>query len=104
MLYIIGCGFIAAALFIIFSGIIGLFRFPDFYSKLHASGLIDAFGVPLALVGLAALQVSTSPANSFKLFCAALLLLILSPVTTHALCRASLGKDIALPIKSIDLG
>ena len=38
--------------FIIITGAVGIFRFPDFYSRLHPAGVIDSFGVPLVLIGL----------------------------------------------------
>lgn len=82
---LIGWTLIILGLFTILSGIIGLFRFPDFYTKLHAAGVIDSCGIPLSLLGLAFLQYSFI--NSFKLLCAALLIFILNPASTHALVR-----------------
>ncbi len=77
---IIGIGFIA-------SGILGLFRFRDFYTKIHASGVIECCGIPFCLVGLSFLQ--TDIALIFKLLIIALLILLLNPVSTHAIARAS---------------
>ena len=77
---IVGIGFIA-------SGILGLFRFRDFYTKLHAAGVIECCGTPFCLVGLSFLQRDFS--SAFKLIIIALLILLLSPVSTHALARAS---------------
>ena len=36
----------------IITGSIGIFRFPDFYSRLHPAGVTDSFGIPLVLIGL----------------------------------------------------
>ena len=33
-------------------GCIGLIRFPDFFTRLHAAGLIDTLGAGLILIGL----------------------------------------------------
>ena len=88
MLYIIGLGLIILGLIAIFSGIVGLFRLPDFYTKLHASGVIESCGVPLCLVGLICLQHNFI--NSFKLCFASLLILLLTPVSTYAIGKAAL--------------
>jgi multicomponent Na+:H+ antiporter subunit G len=88
MLDIIGCGLIGLGLIAIFSGIIGLFRLADFYSKIHASSLIECCGVPLSLIGLAFLQKDFT--SSFKLVFATILILLLNPVSTHAIAKASL--------------
>ena len=74
-------------LFII-SGIVGLFRFPDFYTKLHAVSVIECCGIPFCLIGLAMLQDSYS--SSFKLLAITVVLFILNPVLTFALGRSSL--------------
>ncbi|WP_375319019.1 Na+/H+ antiporter subunit G [Candidatus Tisiphia endosymbiont of Oplodontha viridula] len=88
MISIIGYGLIILGIIAIFSGIIGLFRFPDFYTKIHAASVIECCGVPLSLVGLAFLQHDFT--SSFKLVFAAILILILNPVSTHAIGKASL--------------
>jgi multicomponent Na+:H+ antiporter subunit G len=88
MLYFVGIVLIIIGLFAIFSGIIGLARFPDFYTKLHAASVIECFGVPVCLIGLVFLQSGFS--NCFKLILAALFVFILNPVSTHAIGKASL--------------
>jgi len=87
MLYL-GWILITIGVVFIFFGIIALFRFPDFYTKLHAAGVIESCGVPFCLVGLAIMQSDYS--SSFKLFFIAALIFILNPVTTHSLGYASL--------------
>lgn len=79
---------ICGVLFIL-SGLIGLFRFPDFYTKIHAAGVLECAGAPMFLIGLACLQDNYT--SSFKLLIAALLILLLNPVSTHALCRAGVA-------------
>ena len=78
--------FIGALLLII--GIIALFRFPDFYTKLHAASLIECCAIPFSLMGLAMMQ--TDYINIFKLIAITFLIFLLNPVSTHALGRASL--------------
>lgn len=36
----------------VLTGSVGIFRFPDFYSRLHPAGITDSFGVPLMLIGM----------------------------------------------------
>lgn len=81
MLIIIGIVFMAF-------GVFALFRFPDFYTKIHAGGVIEVCSVPLCLIGLSMLQVNFT--NSFKLLIIALFIFLLNPVSTYALGRASL--------------
>lgn len=79
---------IAFGLFFIIAGIVALFRFPDFYTKLHAASVIECCGGPLCFIGLAFLQ--TDLTSAIKLIFIVVLILILNPVSTHALGRASL--------------
>ncbi len=87
MIYL-GWVFILTGMFFIISGIIALFRFPDFYTKLHAGGVIESCGMPVCLLGLAFIQ--TDYSSMFKLLAMALLVFLLNPVSTYALGRASL--------------
>lgn len=92
MLYFIGYALILLGLFVILSAIVGLFRFPDFYSKIHAASLVDSLGMPSSLIGLALLQ--DSYLGMVKLFIGAILILILGPVITHALAKAALASGV----------
>jgi multicomponent Na+:H+ antiporter subunit G len=73
-------------------GAFGLIRMPDFYTRLHASGVIDPFGVSLILVGLM-LQAGFTLISA-KLVILMLLLLFTSPVACHALGRAALHRGL----------
>jgi multicomponent Na+:H+ antiporter subunit G len=87
MIYL-GWTLILMGMFFIAFGIIALFRFPDFYTKLHAASVIECCGGPLCFIGLAILQPDYP--SSFKLLSIAALVFLLNPVSTHALGRASL--------------
>jgi multicomponent Na+:H+ antiporter subunit G len=87
MIYL-GWLLISIGLFVIISGILALFRFPDFYTKLHGASIIESCGIPLCLIGLALMQ--DNYVSSFKLIIITLLVFILNPLSTHALGRASL--------------
>ena len=40
--------FVLLSLFFSILGVVGLFRFPDFYTRIHAAGLVGSFGVLFA--------------------------------------------------------
>ncbi|RTK92295.1 MAG: Na+/H+ antiporter subunit G [Rickettsiales bacterium] len=84
----LGFTLILIGMFFILSGIIALYRFKDFYSKLHAGGVIECCGVPICFIGLSFIQ--NDYASSFKLIFIAILIWILNPVSTFALARASI--------------
>ncbi len=89
---ILSWGFILAGGFFTVVGAFGLLRMPDIYTRLHASGVLDPFGVTLILIGLmfqAGLTLIT-----VKLVFLVLLLLFTSPVACHALGRAALHHGI----------
>ncbi len=78
---------IIIGLFVVISGIIALYRFPDFYTKLHGASVIDCCGIPFCLFGLALMQ--DNYLNSFKLIAIIALIILLNPTATHAIARAS---------------
>ena len=69
------------------AGGIGIHRFPDFYSRLHAVGITDTLCAALFLFGLG-LQAGLSLA-SFKLFLIFVFLFFSSPTASHALANAA---------------
>lgn len=72
------------------TGGIGMHRFPDVFSRLHAVGTTDTLCAALFLTGLA-LQAGLTLA-SFKLLLVFVFLLFTSPAASHALVNAaSLG-------------
>lgn len=68
-------------------GGIGIHLFPDFYSRMHATGITDTLCAMLILLGLG-LQAGLSLA-AFKLALVFLLLFITSPTASHALAYAA---------------
>ncbi|MGV6801214.1 MAG: monovalent cation/H(+) antiporter subunit G [bacterium] len=76
---------------IILGGSLGLLRFPDFYTRIHAAGMTDTFGTELILLGMA--FQAGSHGEVVKLFLIALFMLLTSPVATHAIGHAAfVGK------------
>ena len=68
-------------------GAIGLLRFPDFYTRLHAAGVTDTLCAALFLGGLA-LQFGLTLATA-KLAMIFAFLMFTSPTASHALARAA---------------
>ena len=68
-------------------GGIGIHRFPDFYSRLHAAGITDTLCATLILLGLG-LQAGWSLA-AFKLALIFVFLFFTSPAASHALGNAA---------------
>lgn len=87
MIYI-GFIFITIGVAFITSGIIGLFRFRNFYTKFHAASVVECCGIPFCLIGLSCIQTDWN--SAFKLIVMVILLLVLNPISTHALAKASL--------------
>jgi multicomponent Na+:H+ antiporter subunit G len=66
---------------------VGLWRFEDLFSRIHAATKAVTLGLLLAVLA-AALRVETAP-DALKLLLAALLQLVSAPVSGHMLGRAA---------------
>lgn len=80
-------------------GAIGIHRFPDFYSRLHAVGIADTLSALLILLGLA-LQAGLSLAV-FKLILIFVFLFFTSPTASHALASAALHAGLKPKLTSL---
>ena len=78
--------FIVAGALLGIAGGIGIHRFPDFYSRLHAVGITDTLCAAMFLVGLS-MQTGVSIA-SLKLLLIFIFLVFSSPTATHAIVDA----------------
>ncbi|MBM41077.1 MAG: cation:proton antiporter [Acidobacteria bacterium] len=83
---------VAAGVFLLLTGALGLIRFPDFYSRMHAAGKCDTLGSLLILTGLASYQGFDLAA--VKLLVVAVFIFITSPTATHAIARAAHRNEI----------
>jgi multicomponent Na+:H+ antiporter subunit G len=68
-------------------GAIGIVRFPDFYTRLHAAGITDTAGAELILFGMM-LQAPNALVFA-KLVFVGFFLFMTSPVSTHAMAHAA---------------
>ena len=74
------------------TGAIGLFRFPDFYTRLHAASITDTLCAEFIVLGL--LLQADSAMTVFKLLLVLLIVLYTSPTAAHALAKAALHSGL----------
>jgi multicomponent Na+:H+ antiporter subunit G len=79
--------------FMCLSGAVGLLRFPDFYTRMHATAITDSLGGGCILVGLMLFS-GYQPLVLAKLLLILLLLLLTSPTSSHALSKAALHSGL----------
>ena len=80
--------------FFVVVGAIGIWRFPDFYSRLHGAGVTDTLGAELIIFGLilqTPVYLDGLPVFliTAKLLIIALFLFFTSPTSTHAIANAA---------------
>ena len=74
--------------FFVVTGGIGLVRMPDFFTRLHPSGLVDTMGATLVVAGLV-LQAEEWQV-AVKLLLVLVFLYLTGPTATHAVAHAAL--------------
>ena len=89
--------------FLCLSGGVGILRFPDFYTRMHAVGVTDTLGAGMILVGLMLLNTDSlallnpdSPVR-LKLLLILLMTLFINPAASHALAKAAIHSGL-LPL------
>lgn len=91
---------VVAGIFFFFAATIGFLRFPDFYSRMHATGKGDTFGLLLTLIGLSIYNLYDNPSwylgviQSAKLISIAAFWFLASPTATHALLRSAFESGV----------
>lgn len=68
-------------------GTIGVLRFPDFYTRLHAASITDTSGAGLVIIGMALM--APHWLVLVKLFCMLGFLMLTSATGSHALANAA---------------
>ena len=82
VIVLVSCG-----VFFLLMGAIGILRFPDFYTRMHAAGKCDTLGSLLIVLGLA-LYCGLTLASA-KIVAIAVFIFLTSPTATHAIARAA---------------
>jgi multicomponent Na+:H+ antiporter subunit G len=89
---LVAIGLMVCGFFFFFTATIGLLRFPDFYTRLHATGKGDTLAVFLCLVGLG---VSCGfSLTSIKIVFIAVFMFLAQPTATHAISRAAFRSKV----------
>lgn len=84
--------FIATGFFFFVGTTVGLFRFPDFYSRMHAAGKGDTVGAIFMLLGIALFNLGPfswqAVLISLKILLILVFLFLANPTATHAIIDA----------------
>jgi multicomponent Na+:H+ antiporter subunit G len=81
-------------------GGIGLLRFPDFYTRLHAAGVTETLCAILIVLGL--MLQSGFSLLTIKLVLILVFLLFTAPTATHALARAAVVDEVEPQLAELD--
>ena len=105
-LQFIGFGLGVLGLIFFLGTSVGMFRFPDFYTRMHAAGKGDTLSTMLMLAGFALATMEDFSLGSWllvvKIMAIVLFIYITSPTSTHALMRAAF-EDEEMPLEEKDL-
>lgn len=82
---------ISLGVFFLVMGAVGLVRFPDYWSRMHAAGKCDTLGSLLLLSGLTCYGGATFA--SVKILMIGLFIFMTSPTATHAIARAAFEHE-----------
>ncbi len=74
--------------FLCLSGGIGILKFPDFYTRMHAAGVTDTLAAAMILIGL--MLQNPDLLIIIKLVIILLITLFISPAASHALGQAAI--------------
>ena len=86
-LHVVSALLMFSGVFFMIAGALGIIRFPDFYTRLHAAGKCDTLGEVLIILGFMIYEGFTF--LSVKLLFLSFFILLANPVGTHALIRAA---------------
>ena len=87
VLDIVSSVLLIAGVFFSLSGSFGLFKFPDFFTRVHAASVTDSIAAILIISGL--LLQTSFDLNTGKLLFILMFLMITSPTASHALAKSA---------------
>ncbi len=87
LLALAGGGFAIAGALLSILGALGVLRFPDVYTRIHAASITDTGGATLMLLGLG--LIAGAQFLTLKLVLVWVLILITSPAAANALANAA---------------
>lgn len=89
-LHWIGGGLVVLGSLLTLLGAVGVLRFPDVYTRIHAASLTDTGGATLALLGLGLIS-GLSP-ETLKLFFIWGFIMLTTPAASNALANGAYGS------------
>ena len=92
--------FVSVGVFFLLAGAIGLLRFPDFYTRMHAAGKCDTLGSFLVFLGLAVYQ--GLDLLSLRILLIGIFVFLTSPTATHAIAWAAYRNQVVLKTERPD--
>ena len=105
-LKIIGFTFGLIGLIFFLGSAVGMVRFPDFYTRMHAAGKGDTLSTMLMLGGLGLVTMEDFSVGSWllliKILAVILFIYLTTPTSSHALMRAAFEDD-EMPMTEDDL-
>jgi multicomponent Na+:H+ antiporter subunit G len=93
--------FIIIGTFFIISSVIGILRFPDLYTRLHAASKSGTLGVASILIGSFLYFLYSEHIVSGKLLLGIVFVLLTAPVASHMLARAAYRSGVPMWEKSV---
>ena len=103
---IIGIIFGILGLIFFLGAAVGMLRFPDFYSRMHAAGKGDTLSTMLMLVGFGLVNMEDYSIVSWLVFIKIMAIVVFiymtSPTSTHVLMKAAF-EDNHMPLDETDL-
>ncbi|KSU85842.1 MULTISPECIES: monovalent cation/H(+) antiporter subunit G [Fictibacillus] len=93
--------FLILGTFVVFSGTLGVLRFPDVYSRLHAATKSATLGVSGILIGSFLFFLFVQDLVSGKLLLGIVFVLLTAPVGGHMISRAAYRSGVPLSEKTI---
>ncbi|OGB88637.1 MAG: cation:proton antiporter [candidate division NC10 bacterium RIFCSPLOWO2_12_FULL_66_18] len=92
IVHVVVTALLGTGVFFAMVGSIGLLRFPDFYTRLHATGKCDTLGAGLVILGAMVYHFFQYPETLLvpaKLAFLILFIFIANPTATHAIMKAA---------------
>lgn len=84
--------FLLIGSFLCVSGGVGILRFPDFYTRMHAVGVTETLATAMILIGL--MLQNPDGLVILKLMIILLMTLFISPTASHALASAAVHNNL----------
>lgn len=83
--------FMGAGVFIVFSALLGVFRFRFVLNRMHSAAMIDSLGITCIVIGL---MIASGRLDAIlKLLAIVMLLWIGSPIASHLVSRLEVKTD-----------